>query len=93
MKKKKVPNKLTDEENKSIYSIIESHMNNMVEELNNVNSKNSFTGFEQIGQLVLFGAATALQDGYNVTIKLDIIPEEEDGKKMLFFDGIPINLN
>ena len=91
MKNKKTPlNKLTEEEEKEISVIINTHMNNMIEELNTVNKKNKFTGFEKVGEAVLFGVAIAIQEGYKVEIKLDISLEDE---QQIFFDGNPINLN
>lgn len=91
-------NKLTVKEEKKLSEIISTHMKNMVTELNTINAKNTFTGFEDIGKLVLFGAAIALQDGYKVDIKLDIFKDDDDDDdnnegKELYFDGEPINLN
>ena len=91
MKKKNLPNKLTDEEHKLINIIISHHMDNMVKELNTVNTKNTFTGFENVGELVLSGISIALQDGHKISIKLDIFPDEEETN--FYFNGVPINLN
>ena len=88
--KKNLPNKLTEEEDKIVHAIIISHMQNMVEELNTVNKKNKFTGFEKVASNVLYGVAVAIQEGYKVEIKLDI---SEDNTGKVFFDGTPINLN
>ena len=87
---KKKPNKLTTEEDKMVHAIIISHMQNMVEELNTVNNKNKFTGFEKVASSVLYGTAIAIQDGYKVEIKLDV---SEDDTGEIFFDGTAINLN
>lgn len=87
---KKKPNKLTPEEDKKVHAIIVTHMENMVEELNTVNDKNKFSGFEKVASTVLYGTAIAIQDGYKVEIKLDV-SDDDTGK--VFFDGTPINLN